>query len=193
MNLKVIAQLIIALFFTFNCNSQNKIYKTDKEIINSNWEILEFNKINVQLEFPNKQIEISNDKLKTKDYGKALRKTIQWNYLKNDNFLNSFYTFNYIQYPKYKFDITKIDEFYENKIQSLLNDLKGILIYQKNVEYENYAGVEISYSLSGYGVIITQRIFLIDNIEYSLSVFTPEKFENNSLISKFFSSFELSP
>ncbi|MFC4690065.1 hypothetical protein ACFO5T_06455 [Dokdonia genika] len=191
MNLKVIAQLIIALFFTFNCNSQNKIYKTDKEIINSNWEILEFNKINVQLEFPNKQIEISNDKLKTKDYGKALRKTIQWNYLKNDNFLNSFYTFNYIQYPKYKFDITKIDEFYENKIQSLLNDLKGILIYQKNVEYENYAGVEISYSLSGYGVIITQRIFLIDNIEYSLSVFTPEKFENNSLISKFFSSFEL--
>jgi len=109
---------------------------------------------------------------------------------------NAVYGIIYSDYPdslinsEFKDEI--IDEFFENAIKGTVTNIKGTIVSQNKITYNNtYPGRSAKISFMDGQGIMNMQVFLVRNRAYILEVGCETKNDNNVSSEKFFKSFAL--
>ncbi len=108
--------------------------------------------------------------------------------------VNGLYMTNEAEYPTHvinesnAFDLNK---FYISSINGSINAMNADLISIHNIKYNSHVGKEFKSYLAEGELILTYRIYLINNILYNLGVATTPENDNNASMIQFFDSFKI--
>jgi hypothetical protein len=104
---------------------------------------------------------------------------------------NLVYMVNYTQFPDSINSDRKdrLERFFNGSINSMVKNVQGTLLSQKEIDYKGYPGREIQVNMQGQATI-TAKLILIKKKYFNIMVMTSPKKEYNADMAKFFDSFE---
>lgn len=111
---------------------------------------------------------------------------------KNDD--NLAYILSETEYPDSVMNSQKKDKlegFFKNSIDGVVQKFKGTLLSQVNTSLDGYPGKEIKLSIQDGKAIMNIRLFLVKNRMYVLQTITQSDKESNKSIAKFMDSFAI--
>jgi hypothetical protein len=113
---------------------------------------------------------------------------------KSGNDDNLLYGFIFTDYPDSLISSDKkeiLSDFFRNSIAGSVNNVKGKLLSEKNIEINGFPGREIKVDYREGMAIIKTRIYLVKNRLYIIQTITETRNGSNKSIDKFMDSFRL--
>lgn len=106
---------------------------------------------------------------------------------------NLVYMAMYVDYPPEQVSSDykdKVPEFFRNAVNGAVNNVKGTLLSEKDVEINGYPGKQTQIVYQNGVIIINMLQYLVGSRTYILQVITLKEKQGNKSITKFFESFK---
>ncbi len=85
----------------------------------------------------------------------------------------------------------KLDAFFKNSIDGIVNNFHGKLLSESKTEIEGFPGRQVKLDVQQGKSVINIRFYLVKNRMYMLETITAVDKDHNSSINKFMNSFEI--
>lgn len=107
---------------------------------------------------------------------------------------NYLYMVSYVDYPQgtfHKDSLDLIDDFLNESVDALIENLNGELIYSAPSDYGHYPGIIIRASYNENTLVLRARMLLVDDRFYALQVYTTKEKSLNDDAARFLNSFRI--